>query len=298
MKNKSCLYIATAVGIVLSFGLVSFHAGETPPGRIRSSKSKPPFTLVSYRYDSVKVASTYRFDHAAAAVSQAYVRVVYPVFQHNALNDMIKSVVLSSFKIKYQFKHALNSEHPALSNMDAINNAGADYREWGTNFLRQFEAQAPQEDLKAYWYADIKVTVLTDRQDYVALLCKKDCFTGGSHDLYDHTYLNYDVRNHRVVALASQLKPDKIDQLTAVAERIFRKQEGLTSTQELDGYFFKNGKFSLPTNFTINGKGLMFFYDYYEIKPFAAGTTELVIPFAQVKDLSLPNSILADQMKK
>ena len=38
------------------------------------------------------------------------------------------------------------------------------------------------------------------------------------------------------------------------------------------------------------------FYDYYEIKPFAAGTTQLVIPFAELKDLVLPGSILAREL--
>ncbi len=109
---------------------------------------------------------------------------------------------------------------------------------------------------------------------------------------------NYDVRNRNVFTLASQLKPGMLNQLKAIAERIFRKNEGLTSTQDLDGYFFENGKFDLTDNFTITAKGLMFMYDYYEIKPFAAGTTNLVIPFNDLKDLVIPGTVLARQMQK
>jgi hypothetical protein len=294
MKNKSFLSKVAGLGIVLSLGLLSFNSDVNSYKAISSSKLFP--ALVSYHYDSVKVTSTYKFDHAAAAATEAYARVVYPVFQNNYLNNLIKTAVLSPVKVKYQFKNAFNTEHPALSNLDAINKEAADYRDLGNNFLRQFEAQAPQEDLKAYWYSDIEVKVLTAKQDYIALLCKKDYFTGGMHDLYDNTYLNYDVRAGRVFDLASQLRPGEINQLTTIAEGIFRKNESLAPAQDLEAYFFKDQKFSLPSNFTITGKGLIFFYDYYEIKPFAAGTTQLVIPFARLKGLILPNSILAGHL--
>ncbi|MDP9077051.1 MAG: RsiV family protein [Bacteroidota bacterium] len=254
-------------------------------------------SAIPYHYDSVRLSSPYQFDHPARASTQGYVVIKYPIFQNNDLNEIIKKAVLSPLKVNYQFKNAVAAEHPALSNLDAINNPAADYKALAGAFLKQFEAQAPQEDLQAYWYADIEVKAISDQTDYIALLCKKDYFTGGSHDLYDHIYLNYDVRNHRLVTLTSVLQPGKLNQLKVIAERIFRKNEGLTPTQELDGYFFQNGKFDLPDNFTITSKGLMFLYDYYELKPFAAGTTALIIPFADLKHLVLPNSIWARRIQ-
>jgi Protein of unknown function (DUF3298) len=282
MKNQLFFNIASGLGLSLSLSLLSFQHADAQ---------------VSYHIDSVKVTSGYKFDHPAPAASQAYVRIVYPNFQDNKLNSIIKSAVLSPLQVKYQFQNAVSAQHPALSNMDAINNGAADYREMGINFLHQFEAQAPQEDLNAYWYADIHVKVLTEKQDYTAVLCEKDYFTGGQHDLYDHIYLNYDNDNHQLITLNSQLKPGTQNQLKVIAGRIFRTNEGLTPEQELDGYFFEDEKFDLPVNFTITNKGLLFFYDYYEIKPFAAGITKLLIPFAALKDIVLPGSILARQMK-
>ncbi|WP_214072571.1 RsiV family protein [Mucilaginibacter sp. dw_454] len=286
MENKLFLSIAAGLGLTLSFGLLSFKSGNTAD------------TPASYHYGSVKLTSTYKFDHPAPGAAEAFARVVYPIFRDNKLNNIITSAVLSPLKVKYDFQNTLAAEHPTLSNMDAINTGAAGYPELGHNFLQQFEAQASQDDFKAYWYADIHVKVLAEKQDYTALLCEKDYFTGGLHDLYDHIYLNYDNRNHQLITLNSQFKPNMQNELKVIAERIFRKNEGLASTQELDGYFFKDDQFNLPANFTITDQGLLFFYDYYEIKPFAAGTTQLVIPFADLKDLVLPNSVLADQMDK
>jgi len=182
--------------------------------------------------------------------------------------------------------------------MDAVNNDAQDYRELAANFIRQFEMEAPKLELKAYWYADIKVKVLYENSGYVSLVCEKDYFTGGSHDLYDHLYLNYDKRTHRLITLESQLKPGKAEKLRKVAEQIFRHNEGLKADDALDGYFFKNNRFDLPGNFAVTGKGLLFLYDYYEIKPFAAGTTQLIIPSIQISDLVQPGSVLAGQLNR
>ncbi|MNL65691.1 hypothetical protein D3C87_1900590 [compost metagenome] len=84
-----------------------------------------------------------------------------------------------------------------------------------------------------------------------------------------------------------------MSKLTAVAEKIFRKNEKLSPTESLkDKYFFENDTFSLNQNFTITEKGLKFLYNPYEIKAYVYGTTELLIPFAELKDIAKPNSLL------
>ena len=86
----------------------------------------------------------------------------------------------------------------------------------------------------------------------------------------------------------------KIIELTAIGESIFRKDENLSSTANLENeYFFENSKFYLPQNFYISDKGLVFLYNPYEIKPYVAGTTELIIPFSSLKNIVKPNTILS-----
>nr|WP_307866763.1 RsiV family protein [Pedobacter sp. ASV19] len=93
--------------------------------------------------------------------------------------------------------------------------------------------------------------------------------------------------------LDSLIKPGSLSALTATAEKIFRKNEKLTPKQSLaDNYFFEKNTFSLPRNFTITGQGLKFLYNPYEIKPYAAGTTDLLVPFEQIKDILKHNPVL------
>lgn len=295
---KTTIILLAAASIVLeSFSAI--HPSENGTKHFNLTKTGISGNhAFDYHYDSVKLISPFKYDHPLSANKQAFAKIVYPVFPDNRLNSLITNAVLAPLQVKYQFKNSLTAEHPALSNMDAINNGGAAYQELASNFLKQFETEAPGEYLKVYWYANIQVKVLRESQDFTAVVCEKDYFTGGLHDLYDHQFLNYDKRKHRLITLESQLKPNKQEQLKNIAERIFRKNEHLSPTDELNGYFFENNKFGLPESFTITDKGLMFFYEYYEIKPFAAGTTRLIIPFTDLRDLILPGSILATQMRR
>ena len=296
MKTSICLLAAASLALDSLSSLQPSISSTKHLSAIEISIACNPPLI--YHYDSVKLISAFKYEHPVSPNKQAFAKIVYTIFADNRLNSLVANAVLSPLKVKYQFKNSFASEHPALSNMEAVNNSASAYRELAANFLRQFETEAPGEYLKAYWYADIRVRVIRENRDFTAVVCEKDYFTGGLHDLYDHQFLNYDKRNHRLITLESQLKPNKQEQLKSIAERIFRKDEHLSSADELEGYFFENNKFDLPANFTITDKGLLFFYEYYEIKPFAAGTTQLVIPFTALKGLVLPGSVLAGQMNR
>ncbi|WP_324288612.1 RsiV family protein [Pedobacter sp. SL55] len=67
----------------------------------------------------------------------------------------------------------------------------------------------------------------------------------------------------------------------------------MSATEPLEQkYFFTNGKFALPKSFYVSDKGLVFLYNPYEIKAYAEGVTELVIPFSELSGIAKPQTIL------
>ncbi|RYG05949.1 MAG: DUF3298 domain-containing protein, partial [Chitinophagaceae bacterium] len=108
------------------------------------------------------------------------------------------------------------------------------------------------------------------------------------------SYINYNLENGSEITLDSLIDASNRAKLLSIAEGIFRKDEKLTPTETLAGkYFFLEDKFSLPESYYVSDKGLVFLYNPYEIKAYAFGTTELVIPFASLKDIAKPNTILS-----
>ena len=85
--------------------------------------------------------------------------------------------------------------------------------------------------------------------------------------------------------------------LTYMASTIFRKQEGLSPTQSLENYFFENQKFSLNTNFLITKKGLLFYYNSYEIRSYAEGPMELLVPYTAISGLLKINPYIPKNLK-
>jgi hypothetical protein len=93
--------------------------------------------------------------------------------------------------------------------------------------------------------------------------------------------------------LDSLITAEGMPKLRAVAENIFRKNEQLAPNASLsEGYFFADGVFSLAETFTVTKDGIKFLYNPYEIKAYAAGTTELTVPFSKIKDIMKESSIL------
>ncbi|XHR98311.1 RsiV family protein [Mucilaginibacter sp. UC70_90] len=110
--------------------------------------------------------------------------------------------------------------------------------------------------------------------------------------------MNWDSKAGKNLRLADIFATGYHDKLNAVAEKIFRKNEKLSDTASLaTNYFFKDNKFALNTNFSITPLGIKFLYNQYDIKPYAAGITELFIPYAQIKSLVQPGSVVSQFIK-
>ena len=138
------------------------------------------------------------------------------------------------------------------------------------------------------------------RQDSSLVTIQDNSFGyyGGAHGMNAASFINWNSKANKALKLSDIFKPGYEQQLTQIAETIFRKDEKLSETASLaDDYFFKDGKFSLKNNFLITPLGIKFLYNNYEIKPGAAGQTELLIPYSQIRSLLRPNTVVSQYLK-
>ncbi|QJD97753.1 DUF3298 and DUF4163 domain-containing protein [Mucilaginibacter robiniae] len=143
-----------------------------------------------------------------------------------------------------------------------------------------------------------KASVIRQDSSFTSVALTGYLFNGGAHGTSTTHYINWNTKSGKKVTLNDILKPDYQTELTKVADKIFRKEENLYPTASLSqDYFFKNGQFSLNDNYLITPVGIDFLYNPTEIKPFAAGTTTITIPYGQIKTLLKPNTITAQYLK-
>jgi uncharacterized protein len=106
---------------------------------------------------------------------------------------------------------------------------------------------------------------------------------GSSHQ----SYLNLDPRTGEEYSLPGILNPGAEPQLTAAAEREFRRKASLPPGQSLAdaGYTFDGGRFRLSKQWGITTWGLVFYYNPYEVASYADTPGAVEVPWAAIQGL-------------
>ncbi len=241
-----------------------------------NKQAKAHVTVVdtlSYTYDSVVVYSKNVIKSTAKTADTTKASISFPIFKDETLNNYLKTQVTSY----------ISPEEKSTS-----------YQYIADSFVKGYDDfYKENKSSNQYWFLIIDLNVINQKANYIALQYLHSDFSGGAHPNTNFSLINYNPKTNVAITLDSLIDPSNKAKLISKAEAIFRKNEKLTPNETLTGkYFFNDDKFSLPENFYVNDKGLVFLYNPYEIKAYVEGTTELTIPFAALKDIAKPNTIL------
>jgi len=240
---------------------------------VRSAVSETKADTLTYSYDSIKVYSKTKVSKNIQVTDTAKAVIVYPVFNDAATNQFIRERVIGQMGKQDSYKT---------------------YKEVAAGFIKEFDTyQASNPNSTESWFEQLKLKVVANYPNYLSVLHTYADYKGGAHPNVLLTYLNYNPKTYQTITLDSLITADGMPKLRAVAENIFRKNEQLAPNASLsEGYFFTDGVFALAETFTVTKEGIKFLYNPYEIKAYAAGTTELIVPFSKIKDIMKESSIL------
>jgi len=209
------------------------------------------------------------------------IKITYPVFKNAAvLNDTVRKRAFTLFSIYSYAK-------PDTS-----------FKQLAAHFMKARQQDIAFRHLDVFYTLDARIAVIRQDSSLLTLKIKGYTYQGGAHGSTQTLFINWNTKANKPIGLKDLLIDGYQHQLDSVGESIFRKQEKLSDTTSLKtNYFFYKDKFSLNDNFLITPTGLSFLYNEYEIKPYAAGQTELFIPYQQIKSLLKPNTILSQYSK-
>lgn len=165
-------------------------------------------------------------------------------------------------------------------------------------FIQDYEEH--KTDMKEFglpvsssWFFELTVEVLLNSADVMALRIHQLEFTGGAHANPSTSYLNIDLQSGRVLKLSDILQGNYEEELLTIAELQFKKSANLDVDTNLmeTHYEFNEGHFVLPDNFCIGRKGIHFYYNPYDLGPFALGSIAFEIPYQQLKKLINPDAL-------
>jgi hypothetical protein len=141
-------------------------------------------------------------------------------------------------------------------------------------------------DLVSGWYysARVNVDVLVDT--LISLSVEEEYYTGGAHGGHGTYFINLSPGTGDAYTLDRFLKEGYQEPLRLLGEQVFRDVRSIPDSASLveNSFEFPGDRFQLNQNYGFMKEGIAFFYNSYEIAPYAAGPTEVLIPYEMLRE--------------
>lgn len=119
-------------------------------------------------------------------------------------------------------------------------------------------------------------------------------YGGGAHPIYASSFVNFDVERSRVLTLSEIVKPGNVAALATIVKNVLCEQYGVDSYEQLQANYSINAEavdYSLQHPvFYIDGEYVAFYFNPYEIGPWATGAVEVQVPAFMLDDMLTPEA--------
>lgn len=163
-----------------------------------------------------------------------------------------------------------------------------DYQGLVNSFIDSYEKLQKDFPKDSFgWEAKIDGNVKYISENIINIEIKHYAYTGGAHGYQGLRSLLFDPKTGKTI-LQNQLFKDQ-NTFKAFAEKEFRNKFKIPEKGSINqtGLLFEDDTFHLPQNIFYTDKGLLLFYNPYEVASYADGTKELLLSYNEVNDYLL-----------
>ncbi|MFH1296026.1 MAG: DUF3298 domain-containing protein [Bacteroidota bacterium] len=110
-------------------------------------------------------------------------------------------------------------------------------------------------------------------------------YTGGAHGLETQDFTVFNTKTGETLSLEDLFLPGFETELTTLLTRKLKEMTELHASERLsdNGFFVED--VTPNSNFYITASGIGFFYNHYEIAPYANGPTDILLSFDELKEI-------------
>jgi hypothetical protein len=199
-------------------------------------------------------------------------------FEVPGVVDSVKSYIFQNF-----FGNAGSSLDPARQ--------CAILRDTYFNNYRASNIDIYMEGMESFNWSKIKETRILHNEHYILSLEYHDYgYTGGAHGLSVSRFQVVDLRSGRLLSLDEIFRPDYRNDLRDIINSEARKAYGLDSRQGLTEAGFFSDFIDPSENFYMTKDGIGFFYNQYEVAPYAMGPVSIFVSYSSLKRILAPES--------
>lgn len=262
MKKLSKAWISGVLGLIAALNGSHGVANSVSPQRATGI----PFTI----NERIKT------DGSCAQLPKTpctQIKVSYPHFAAKPSSDVVETI---NRNIKQFLLQSASPDHTPQTIEEAM-----------VKFLQVYENASRDFPHQGVWADEKTVEILQNRPNVLSLQYSHYWYTGGAHPNSSRTYWNYDPKTGKQIQLSDLFVEGYAPKLNRIAEKYFREARALEANTSLSqvGFWFEDDQFKVNTNFALAPQGLIFFFNTYEVSPYVMGSTEVVIPYEDLKGL-------------
>lgn len=241
-------------------------------GKDTTSSSKP----ITVKFLPKELFKRYN-DCIRGEANCTYIRLIYIEAVETNIKDKINKIINDELVTSYKMPD---------KNLDNINLMAETFMKDYDNFKKRFPK------LPDTWSIDCAVKVYGETDKLLCLFFYKIDNLGGAHPNENMIFRNINKETGDTVSLVDLFGQGFEDKLNALIDKKYREMKNLKPGDNLaeKGDLFKN-KITFTNNFAVNNnKSIEFYYNAYEIAPYAAGHIVVKLSAEEVASLLTASS--------
>ena len=240
----------------------------------------------SLEFDSIQVNKTaHLFGDTAKPACNLLINFAYP----SKSSDELLKDTLDKYFIAACFGDKYMGEKPQEVVKQYTEAYISEYRRDLEPMYLEDEKDKENESSVGAWYSyykGIESHVQLYEKNLLVYRINYNEYTGGAHGIYMTTYLNFDLGLMRPLRLDDIFVGDYQEPLTDLIWNQLMADNGAKTRAELEDMGYgSTGEIAATENFYLNKDGVTFYYNVYDITPYAMGPVVVSLPFQMLEHM-------------
>lgn len=246
-------------------------------------------------FDSIQVNKTaHLFGDTAKPACNLVINFTYPV---KASDELLKDT-LTKYFISACFGDKYIGEQPEEVVKQYTDAYVQEYRRDLEPMYLEDEKDKEEESAIGAWYSyykGIESRVQLYEKNMLVYRIDYNEYTGGAHGIYMSSFLNMDLGLMRPLHLDDIFVGEYQEVLTdLIWNQLMADNNAKTRSEVEDMGYGSTGEIAPTENFYLDKEGITFYYNVYDITPYAMGPVSVSIPFQMMEHMLGSNPVIGE----
>lgn len=246
-------------------------------------------------FDSIQVNKTaHLFGDTAKPACNLVINFSYPV---KASDELLKDT-LTKYFISACFGDKYIGEQPKEVVKQYTDAYVQEYRRDLEPMYLEDEKDKEEESAIGAWYSyykGIESHVQLYEKNFLVYRIDYNEYTGGAHGIYMSSFLNMDLGLMRPLRLDDIFVGEYQEVLTdLIWNQLMADNDAKTRSEVEDMGYGSTGEIAPTENFYLDKEGITFYYNVYDITPYAMGPVSISIPYQMMEHMLGSNPVIGE----